>query len=259
MKTRIESWVQNSLRRLGVDIKYVNRGYNNPKMYINSLTGAISVKKPFNIIQVGANDGKYNDPIYDFVKEYKNATNIMLVEPLETVRPYLEEHYSYHPSVEIVNKAIGDQESSSIQLYGIKKKYWDDIDVGYGDSWPNYRVPTGVTTKNKNQMLRWISENVRSDSNPKNIIQKFDVKIANPNSLINKSDIMDDVQLLQIDTEGMDDKIVYSFFESDIEPNIINIECEYLNKEKQMKYDQKLQGKGYKVFNYTPNEKLAMK
>lgn len=258
MKDAIESQVKRGLRRFGINISYINDEHRNYKMYENILRGAISVKKPFNIIQVGANDGKHNDPIYDFVKEYKDSTNIILIEPIETVIPYLEENYSYHPSSEIVNKAIGDQESSSIRLYGVNQNYWNDINAGYGEDWPNYRIPTGVTTTNKDQLLRWVSNNVQVDDNPKNIIEKFDVEVTQPISVIDQSQNVNNVQLLQVDAEGMDDEIVYSFLEENIYPNIINIESKHLSQQRRQKYDRKLRNNGYNVYNYTPSETIAI-
>ncbi len=259
MKNMIESHVKSGLRRFGIDISYVNNRHRNPQMYTNCLKGAISVKKPLNIIQIGANDGKHNDPIYDFVKDHKSSTNIILVEPIKTVIPYLEENYSYHSSAEIVNKAIGGKGCSSIRLYGIDQNYWDNIDVEYGDDWPDYRIPTGVTTTNKDQLSQWISENVQADANPENIIKEFDVDVAHPNSVLDQSQNMDDVQLLQVDAEGFDDEVVFSFFEANIYPNIINVESKYLSQERQKRYDQRCKDEGYDVYNYTSREKLAMK
>ena len=74
MKNAIESKVKNGLRKFGIDISYVNYEQRSPGMYMNVLRGAISIKKPLNIIQVGANDGKHNDPIYNFVKNHKEST-----------------------------------------------------------------------------------------------------------------------------------------------------------------------------------------
>ncbi len=259
MRYVIESKVKNVLRRFGIDIRYVTQESRNPEMYINSLRGAISVKKPFNIIHVGANDGRHNDPIYNFVKKHKNSTNIILVEPIKSVIPHLEKNYSYHPSSEIVNKAIGDRESSSIQLYGVNQNYWNDISVGYGTDWPDYRVPTGVTTTNRDQLVQWISKNIQSDASPGEIIKKFDVEVAQPNSILNQSKNMDDVQLLQVDTEGFDDEVVFSFFEAEVYPNIINIESKHLSQERQQKYEQRCKYEGYDVYDYTSSETLAMK
>lgn len=259
MKNIIESQVKRGLRRFGIDVSYIKNSRYRPEMYTDCLKGAISVKKPFNIIQVGANDGKYNDPIYDFVKENKDSTNIILIEPIETVIPYLESNYSYHPSSEIINTAVGDGEGSSIQLYTVDQDYWNQIDADYGEDWPDYRIPTGVTSKNRDHLLQWISKNVQSDADPADIIREFTVEVVQPDSIINKSQIMDDVQLLQVDTEGMDDQIVYSFFKSDIYPNIINIENKHLTKKEQEKYEHKLQSEGYEVYDYTSSEKLALK
>jgi len=259
MKNIIEPVVKSGLQKFGINISYVNHKHDNPKMYVNSLRGAISVKKPFNIIQVGANDGKHNDPIYDFVKEHKYSTNVILIEPIKTVIPYLEKNYSYHPSSKIINKAIGNKESSSLRLYGVDQSYWDDIKTGYGEDWPNYRIPTGVTTTDKDQLLQWISKNVYTDVNPERILEEFDVEIVQPKSVIDESQNMDDVQLLQVDTEGMDDEVVYSFLEADVSPDIINIESKYLSQDRQQNYDRKMQNEGYDVYNYTSSEKLAMK
>lgn len=187
MKEIIELRVKRGLQRFGIDISYVDNKTHDPEMYTNSLRGAISVKKPLNIIQVGANDGKHNDPIYEFVKEHENSTSIILIEPIRSVIPYLKRNYSYHPSSEIINKAIGDQRSSSLQLYGVNQNYWEDIDVGYGNNWPNYRIPTGVTTTNKEQMRRWISENVDSNDKVENIMGEYHVEVAQPESIINES------------------------------------------------------------------------
>ncbi len=259
MKGVIRSQIKSGLRKFGINIDYVKDRNHNSEMYMCTLRGAVSIKKPFNIIQVGANDGKHNDLIYDFVKEYKDVTNIILIEPIKAVIPYLEKNYSYHPSSEVINKAIGSQHSSSIQLYSIDRAYWNDINTDYGKDWPNYRIPTGITTTNKQQLLEWISGNVQAAEKPKEIIREFNVEIAQPNSIINESQIMDDVDLLQVDVEGMDDEVVYSFFESNIYPNIINIEKKHLSEERQQKYDKKVNEEGYIVYDYTSNEKLAMK
>jgi len=258
MRSRIESLVSESLKKVGIDIGYVNNTVRNPEKYINVLEGAISVRKPLNIIQVGANDGKYNDPIYEFVKKRKNSTNIILIEPLEMLIPYLKENYEYHPSAEIFNKAVGERENtSSIYLYRIKKEYWDDIDSR--ESVPDYRAPTGVTTSNKDRLFRWASENVQSESEPEHIIEEFEVEMIQPRDILNQSDIMEDVQVLQVDTEGMDDKVVYSFLEEGIRPNIINIESKHLSRDKRKKYDKRLSELGYEIYDYVSGEKLALR
>lgn len=257
MREEVESVIKNILCKVGIEISYVSPDYK-PELYDTILSTAIAVQPSFNIVQVGANDGKYNDPIYDFVKEYKSRTNIISVEPQKELIPYLEDNYSYHPSSEVYNKAIGT-DVSKIQLYRVGREYWDKVDVDYGENWPDYRAPTGVTTSNRDQLLSWVSEHVQTKLQPDEIIEKYDVDVSKPETVLNRSEIMDEVHLLQVDTEGMDDEIVYAFFEGEIHPSVINIESKHLSESQQGKLERKLARKGYEVYNYTASETLALK
>src|SRR5690606_20184347 len=67
------------------------------------------------IVQVGANDGAINDPIYGFVRKFADRTNILLVEPQEYLLPYLEENYRFHRQKTIFNGAVGP--SGVLKLY----------------------------------------------------------------------------------------------------------------------------------------------
>ncbi|MDB9252933.1 FkbM family methyltransferase [Halorubrum ezzemoulense] len=229
-------------------------------MYQNALKGAISVRKPLNIVQVGANDGKFNDPIYEFVKSHKNATNIILIEPIEFIIPYLKNNYEYHPSTEILNKAVGEEDGRpSISLYRLKKEYWNIINSKTRSGYPNYRIPTGATTSDKDRLIQWVSKNLESNIEPEEVIEGFEIETIQPREIIDQSDILDEVNLLQVDTEGMDDRIVFSFLEENIRPNIINIESTHISKDRQEEYDMKLSKFGYDVYDYTSSEKLALR
>ena len=257
MREEVESIIKTTLRTVGIELSYISPDFK-PELYQTILSIAIAVQPSFNIIQVGANDGKYNDPIYDFVKEYKDRTNIILVEPQKGLIPHLEDNYSYHPSSEVYNKAIGTDESK-IQLHRVEREYWDKVDVDYGENWPDYRAPTGVTTSNREQLLSWVSEHVQTKLQPDDIIERYDVDVYKPETLLNHSEIIDEVHLLQVDTEGMDDEIVYAFFEGEIYPSVINIESKHLSGSQQGKLERKLARRGYEVYNYTASETLALK
>lgn len=260
MRRGIKLSLTESINNIRSVISHLNNSSRNAEKYLSVLEGAISVKKPFNIIQVGANDGRHNDPIYDFVRSHRNSTNIILIEPLQTLIPHLKENYSFHPSVEIINKAVAtDNNTSFIRLFRVKKKYWDYINVKYGKDWPDYRVPTGVTTSDKDRLIRWVSENVQSDVEPEEIIESFKSETIHPGSAIDQSEIVDEVQLLQVDTEGMDDEIVYTFLYNNIHPDIINIESKHLSEDREQRYDKNLRHHGYELYNYTFSEKLALR
>jgi len=256
MKKTIKSAVKKGLKCAGVDYSKI-RGHQENILYQNVLFGALSVKKPINIFQVGANDGKYNDPIYKFVKENRENTRIILTEPIIKVIPYLKNNYDYHPSSEVYNTAIGSSCESKLKLYGIKEEYWDDINVEYGDNWPDYRVPTGVTTSNRDRMLNWVSNNVEVP-NSSRAIEVYDVNVQTPDHVLEQSNLMQEIDLLQVDTEGMDNEIVYSFFDCNIYPNIINIEKKHLTSDEIKEYDRRLRSLDYKIIDYDSEHRLCI-
>lgn len=257
MKSLLASLVKQSLRRFGIDIQYIDS--DDPEFYTDILRGAVSVKKPLNIVQIGANDGKYGDPIYDFVREYEDSTNIILIEPQKKLIPYLKENYRYHSSAEIVNKAISVDGEESVQLYRIKETYWSDISTSYGHSWPDYRVPTGVTTSDKTELLQWVSENIDSESEPEEIIERSEVESCQSREILQESDMMDNIDVIQVDAEGIDNKIVYSFLDAGIYPNIINIEKKYLSNSEIEIFNNRLKSSSYEVYDYTASELLGLK
>jgi FkbM family methyltransferase len=257
MREVIEPIIKDTLHKFGIEISYISPDYK-PDLYDTILSTAISVQSSFNIIQVGANDGKYNDPIYEFVKKYDNRTNIILIEPQEELIPYLKDNYSYHSSSEVYNKAIGSNEST-IQLYRVRREYWDKIDIDYGDDWPDYRAPSGVTTSNREQLLNWVSEHIQTQLQPAEVIEGYNVDVIRPKSVLDYSEIIDEPHLLQVDTEGMDDEVIYNFFADGIYPGIINIESKHLTEGQKQNLDRILLSEGYKTYNYTTSEKLALK
>jgi len=215
--------------------------------------------KKVNIIQVGANDGKYNDPIYDIVKKNADITNIILVEPIYQIIPYLEKNYSYHPSASIVNKAVGQRNDKSLKLYGVKKEFWKKVKTGSNNNWPTYRDPTGIVSYDKRHVKRWIAENVEDRSDPSKILDSFEVEKIRPKKIANKIDKSSKIHILQVDAEGMDDEVVYSFFGDNIYPKVINIERNHLSHEDIEEYKKTLTNNGYSCYEYSERELLGVR
>lgn len=260
MKTEIESKIKRLFSSFDLELSRANDRYQ-PDFYSHLLTGALAVTKPLNIVQIGANDGKHGDPIYEFVKSAKEHTNIILVEPVGMVIPHLREHYNYHPSAEIFNCCISWDGTCSVNMYRIKQEYSEYLNTEYGESWPKYRVLTGVTTTNKSQLIQWVSENVdieRVNITPESVIESFEVDAIQPNQLIAKSQNVNSIDVLQIDAEGADHKIAYSFLEDNLYPSIINIERANITSEPEEEYAEMLVDEGYTIYDYHPREKLGV-
>lgn len=101
----------------------------------------------FNIVQIGANDGKTNDPIYHWVMDSLDSTSILLIEPQSDALKLLKLNYSNHPSCKIFQGAIGENEL--ISLFRIKEQFHS-----------NYRgiIANGITSSNRDYVLKKIKK-----------------------------------------------------------------------------------------------------
>ena len=62
-----------------------------------ALTTLLSVHDEIGVVQIGANDGRINDPIFPFLTNHIDRTRALLIEPQSTVLPYLRSNYAKHP------------------------------------------------------------------------------------------------------------------------------------------------------------------
>lgn len=238
LQTRIETGVQAAFERVGLRIEYLNeatdaqsadQSVKRPELYPGTVLGALADRgEPLDVMIVGANDGKYNDPIYGVLQANPDSTNVLLSEPLNVLLPYLKDHYAHHPNTEIRNVAVGS-EAGELTLYFIKKEFWDSVDVSYADGWPQYRAPTGIATSDRENVVSWAAENVDVETEPEEIVAVSTVPVERPGSLVTQSGILNGLDVLQVDAEGMDAEIVIAALNDGLRPIIINFEHMHLS------------------------------
>ena len=141
------------------------------------------------IIQIGANDGIRFDNLNKFIKKYK--TRSVLVEPIKNNFDQLKKNYKRFNFVKIENSAISINNEINF-LYKVDEKF-----LNYYED----HVP-GITSFNKNHLLK---HGVKEKH-----ISKEKVKSISIKNLINKYNLKK-LDLLYIDTEGYDGKIVLDF------------------------------------------------
>lgn len=224
--------------------------------YECSLLSLLSCIDELKIVQVGANDGSINDPIYKFVRQFHKRTKILLVEPQEYLVPYLNENYSFHPNSFIYNGAIGPK--GVLKLYSINKSYWKELNVKYAKDWPEYRAPTGVTSVNRQHVYHWLEKHL----NLKNIeidkvIQENVVPSKELLELLEEMNFNQKIDVLQIDAEGYDDQVIYNSNINETTPKIINFEVKNLPPEKFENLKGYLESRGY-VLSCHGGEALAI-
>lgn len=176
-----------------------------------------------NIVQIGSNKG--NDDLTPIVKEYSEIiTNLILVEPLSVHFTSLKECYKDTKHI-IEQAAITDDESVKELTFFYHK-----------EDGPGYEV----ASLNKEHILKHVIYNPKLTID--GIVEEL-VPCYTINTLLDKHDLLD-IDILFIDAEGFDDKLIKSINFGKY--NIINIIYEnlHINNDDTISY---LNSKGYNI------------
>ena len=195
-------------------IKNMRVQSSNSSLNIKNLLNTYCKQNKFkNLLQIGANDGERFDELNYFIKKYKIKS--VLVEPINKYFYELKKNYSNYEFVKIENSAISVNNEISY-LFAVNDK---DINI-YDEH---------VKGINSFEIQHLIKHGVK-----KNHIEKKKINTLSVQDLIKKYNI-NELDLLYVDTEGYDGKIVYEFIKSTkLNPIIIfeyiHIENNFFNK-----------------------------
>jgi FkbM family methyltransferase len=203
----------------------------------------IGIKNQLNIVIVGANDGKTNDPAYNFNMTRSSATNVLLIEPNKQLLPYLQRNYSLHPSHQIANCAIGKE--GTLILYAVKQEVWDRFQPTYAKGWPLYRAATGITSAIKSHLEKAL---MGQNLDPDNAIDILNIPAKALKTLLEELKWPTLIDVLQIDAEGYDDVVIYNSNLSNTKPKIIYFESHNMSKEKGKLLKQYLSKQRYRTY-----------
>lgn len=227
-----------------------------PHIYSTLLEEIISSKGFSNIVQIGANDGKINDPIYDFVTKNNKSTKIGLIEPQANLIPFLKNNYKSHPDAEVLNCAIGP--GGSLTLHRVKPSIYDIFVNRYLHGSPSYRVPSGFASFDKDHVLKHIAGNLPPEISSLDAIESVDIPCYSLLEALKKLGWEDNaVDVIQVDTEGMDDLVIYECSISEIKPSIINFEHSHLSSSSYKNLCKMLHENGYSIYKYSRSDTLA--
>ena len=210
----------------------------------------MSARGSLNVVQIGANDGKWNDPIHAFLMQEAESTNLLLVEPQPEIAAILASTYENHPSVTIFEGAVSN-ESGEMILYRVRPDLWESTAMPYLKEAPAYRAPSGFASTDLEhverhvEMLRW-----RSNGRPVTVdesIEELRVPARTLRDLATIHPRVFPVDVLQVDVEGIDDKLVIAALESGIYPLVINFEAHHLPSDRRTAVETRLQASGYRI------------
>ena len=161
------------------------------------------------LIQIGANDGLLFDVLNPYIKKFHPSS--LLIEPVLENFEKLKKNYHNIENIKFENSAISvNNEISSLYKVKLSKIHHYDEHI------------LGITSFNKNHLLEHGVKNSH--------ISKEKVQCISIDKLLIKHSIKT-LDLLFIDAEGYDSKIIYDFFKNSLlRPLIIfeYIHCDYI-------------------------------
>jgi len=182
-------------------------------------------------IQIGANDGKRFDNLNLFLKKYKCKT--ILVEPIKEFFNQLKKNYKDQQNIIFENSAISS-ENTLLSLYTVKQNKLKEYDEHIA----------GISSSSKNHLLKHGVKNV-------DIIEKKINSLTIKQLLIKHK--FDNLDLLYLDTEGHDGKILNNFLEDNIYEPIIIFEYIHIETITFERLVKKLNNKKYNFFSIDEN------
>ena len=204
---------------------------NNSTLNLENLIEKLFKNKIKQLIQIGANDGNRFDILNKFIR--KNKTNSILIEPIKKNFLELKKNYKNIRCVKLENCAISVNNDIGF-LFKVDEKF-----LRFYDN----HIP-GITSFNKDHLIK---HGVK-----KKHISKEKVKSQSIKNII-KNNKLKRLDLLFIDTEGYDGKIVLDFLKIGLFYPIIIFEYIHIDNKTFEKVVKKLKSKKYKFFPVNEN------
>jgi FkbM family methyltransferase len=189
--------------------------------------------QPFFFVQVGANDGVLDDPIRALVLEHRLPG--LLIEPLPDMFEKLQVNYAGQPQLRFENTAVLENEGR-ITIHRVKR------DAPVHEHWH------GIASFSRANLI--------TQGVPAEHIAPHEVSGAPLAKILARHGVQQ-IDLLQIDTEGYDFEVIKSAFGAGFRPAMINYEHCWLKPADRYACKQTLDRMGYE-FVETGKDTLAV-
>jgi FkbM family methyltransferase len=164
------------------------------------------VHKTLTFLQIGANDGIMNDPVYQFNVANRDVISGFVLEPLPDIYEKLVKNYKCCPNIKPFNLAIHSTQSEMI-LHRVKPDRAADVS----------EFARGIASFDADH---WKKTTLVPDAD---FMEQVKVSCVSFSDFI-KSNAIDKLDLLLLDTEGYDFEILMSIDFAHIKPRIIRFE-----------------------------------
>ena len=232
---------------------YVNKwSLTNTKNLIDSIYIILFSlqKKNYKIIQVGANDGFMSDPIYSFNKDYYNSISYIGFEPQNIPLEKLKNTYKGYKNFHFVKGCVGEEGRK--KFFYLNKKYEK---LCIERNWKFNDTLSSLVEENLAKRL------VEKKLNPRDYIDNYEADVLPLKTHIEKNNLLEnfkETDLLQIDAEGYDDKVIYNSSIEYFTPKFINFEYKNLSKSNLKELIKFLKNHSYECIFWKKNDCLAV-
>ena len=208
------------------------------------------------IVQIGANDGKWGDPLFEIARSFCDRTDLLLCEPQPELVEKLTENYVFHPNVRVFQGAIG-RPGSEFSFFRVRPEFWDSLEAPYLKEAPAYRAPTGLASLDREHLARnleLLSNRVDgSKVDPDLVIEEIPVELTSLEALLHRYPEMNPVDVLIVDVEGLDDQIIYDSVGESFKPKVLFFETQHLSPNEENGLFVFLRGFGYQLMKLGGN------
>lgn len=209
----------------------------NPPARIPSLLRAVvrrALRPDFFFVNIGANDGVSNDPIYPFLREY--GWRGIAVEPLEPVFEALRQNYAGFPGVVLERAAIAPEP---------RPFYYIPAGAGYERTWTTQvgTLDPGFLEKTIHLMRTFEFEGPVPAGLEQSVV-RVDVPCLTFDALMAKHRA-DHVDFINLDAEGCDYEIACTIDLARWRPGVLCIETADMRPEQRADFERRVAAQGY--------------
>lgn len=219
-------------------------------LLVASLTRAESEKRKLRIIQIGANDGIKGDPLHDFLVLYGKFVNILFVEPQIQLKDELKKN-----TENFVNQAF-------YKFCGISEKR-GDLDL-FTPNQKIYPKSSGITSFDRKQVEKRLVRfwgckppAVEGRDYHKITVPSVPLKDLKLLPYVKEGDPIADI--LFLDCEGLDDKVIMSIGDVSLLPDLISFEHKNLEIQSLDNLINWLENSGFSVLKWGKSDTLAFR
>jgi FkbM family methyltransferase len=196
--------------------------------------------RDFVCVVVGAFDGVENDPVSRFIRAH--PCRAILLEPQPAAFERLRRNFAGFPRIELVNAAI-DETSGSRTLYSVP--------AGSG-------LPAWIEQIASFSLEHLLKHESQAQGLSRRIVE-HSIRTVSFHDLLDGYRI-DHIDVLQIDAEGMDGRMLQWFPFERMRPGVLHFETAHLADAEDRAVRTRLEGFGYKVFAAdSPTDAMAVR